>query len=136
MHDFLVVELISDDIIPFFDKDKIKKKHCYSNVFNINVEIFSRYKVSDCNNSYVLCYVDGEPHCILKYNGVYYDPTLQFHDCIKDRKYVLVKEFSYKELYKFITDNKGFNKHNGEEYVVPPMLTVKGEIICSECIRP
>lgn len=84
--------MISDDIIPFFDKDKIKKKHCYSNVFNINVEIFSRYKVSNCNNSYVLCYVDGEPHCILKYNG--------------------------------------------EEYVVPPMLTVKGEIICSECIRP
>ncbi|MRT58536.1 hypothetical protein GJV11_20715 [Enterobacteriaceae bacterium RIT693] len=133
MSDYLVVKLISKDIICFYDKDQIKINHCYSNVFCINAEVYSKYKIDDCNNSYVLCYVDGEPHCILKYKGVYYDPTFQVHDRIKGRKYVLVKEFGYKELYQYMKGHDGIGWESGEKYHIPPRLNVKGEITCTEC---
>ncbi|MBN3138001.1 hypothetical protein [Pectobacterium punjabense] len=136
MSDFLVVELISKDIIHFYDKDQIKKGNCYSNIFCISSEIYSQYRIVNFDNAYVLCYVDGVPHCILKYKGIYYDPTLQVHDCIKDRKYVLVKEFNYIELHQYIKEHDGIGWEDGEKYYVPPRLTVKGEITCTECSKP
>jgi len=136
MNDFLVVDFMSEDIFSLFDKSRVNKKHCYPNVFYINHSIFSKDGIADCDNSYVLCYVDGTPHCILKYKGVYYDPTLQIHDSIYDRKYILVKEFSYNELCKFMSNNNGFGLEGGREYAIPPILTSDGEIICSEVYIP
>jgi hypothetical protein len=136
MNDFLVVDFMSDDIFSFFDTGRINKNHCYSNVFYINHNIFSKDRIAGCDNSYVLCYADGEPHCILKYNGVYYDPTLQIHDRINDKRYILVKEFSYNELYKFMKNNNGFGLDGDREYAIPPRLTRDGKITCSECDVP
>lgn len=133
MSAFLDVKLIGKNNVPVYNENEIQKNHCYLNIFSLNANIYSIYRIGDYNNSYVLCYVDGVPHCILKYKGVYYDPTLQVHDHIKDREYVLVKEFSYTELYRYIKKNNGIGCLNGQKYYIPPRIDSKGEIKCTEC---